>query len=65
MIAASIEPRLIAEIGDAIRDQLHALAADPTAARAEQVAVNLSGAWRAVLGVRERLLLGAHDAAAG
>lgn len=64
MSGVSIEPRLLAEIGDAIRDQLRALAADPTAARAEQVAANLNGAWRTVLRVREGLLRGKHDAGA-
>jgi len=61
-MTVAIEPFRLAEIGDAIRDQLHALAADPTAARAEHVAANLNGAWRTPLRVREGLLLGAHDA---
>jgi len=61
MSAASIEPILLAEIGDAIREQLHALAANPTPARAEQVAANLSGAWRTVLRAREGLLRAARE----
>lgn len=60
VIAASF-----AEIGDAIREQLHALANRPDSDYAADVAVNLEGARRAVLRLREVLMQGATDASAG
>lgn len=46
----------MADIGDALRDQLHALASDPSPDRAADVAANLDGARRAVLCLREAVI---------
>jgi len=66
MTAAAItEASLMAEIGDAIRHQLHALADRPDPDTAANIAVNLDGARRAVLRLRETMMKEAHDASAG
>lgn len=54
----------LAEIGDAIRNQLHALADRPDPETAANIAINLDGARRAVLRLREALLKEPHDAGA-
>lgn len=53
MTAAPLE---LAEVGDCIRDQLHALDSNPNPSRAADVAANLDGARRAVLRLRGALL---------
>ena len=53
---ASNEASLMAEIGDAIRHQLHALADRPDPDTATNIAVNLDGARRAVLRLREAMM---------
>jgi|GEM_PF-4769206 len=60
-----IDVGVMAEIGDAIRDQLHALADRPDPYTAADIAVNLDGARRAVLRLRESLMQEAHDAGVG
>lgn len=54
--AAMIDPAAMAEIGEAMSNQLHALALDPSPDRAADVAANLDGARRAVLRLREALM---------
>lgn len=56
MSAVADDANLMADVGDAIRDQLHALACDPSCERAANVAANLDGARRAVLRLREAML---------
>jgi hypothetical protein len=63
--AAAIEASLMADIGDAIRHQLHALADRPDPHTAANIAVNLDGARRAVLRLRESLIQEVRDAGAG
>lgn len=55
----------LSDIGDAIRDQLHALSSRPDPATAADIAVNLDGARRAVLRLRESWMQEASDAGAG
>jgi len=62
---AMIEAGLMAEIGDAIRHQLHALADRPDPDTAANIAVNLDGARRAVLRLREALMQEGRDANSG
>lgn len=50
------EACLMSDIGDALRDQLYALANDPCPDRAIDVAANLDGARRAVLRLREAVM---------
>jgi hypothetical protein len=57
-----MSPASLAEIGDAIRDQLHALAYAPDPHCAADVAINLDGARRAVLRLRESLMTEASGA---
>ncbi|WP_133000244.1 hypothetical protein [Luteimonas arsenica] len=64
-MSAAITEASLVEIGDAIRNQLHALANRPDADYAADVAVNLNGARRAVLRLRESLMQEANDAGAG
>jgi hypothetical protein len=45
------------DIGERLHAQLDELSVRPTADGAEQLAINLGGAQRAVLRLRERLLL--------
>ena len=54
----------MADIGEALRDQLHALASDPSPDRAADVAANLDGARRAVLRLRDSLTMEASGACA-
>jgi hypothetical protein len=63
--AATIDASFMADIGDAIRRQLHALADRPDPHTAANIAVNLDGARRAVLRLRENLMQEVHDAGAG
>ncbi|MEG3156840.1 hypothetical protein ACKVMH_02880 [Lysobacter zhanggongensis] len=56
MIAAMTDARLLADVGNALCGQLHALALDPTSGRAADVAANLDGARHAVLRLRETAL---------
>jgi uncharacterized membrane protein len=63
--AAMLEVSLMAEIGDAIRHQLHALADRPDPDTAANIAANLNGARLAVLRLRESLMKETHDAGAG
>jgi len=55
----------LAEIGNAIRDQLYALADRPDPGHAADIAANLAGARLAVLRLRESLMQEVHDAGAG
>lgn len=48
--------RQLPDLGDGLQAQCHELYAHPTPERCERVAVNLEGARRAVLTLRERLL---------
>lgn len=61
MNAIVSDAALMTDIGECIRDQLHALASDPNPSRAADVAANLDGARRAVLRLREALMLGVGD----
>ncbi len=63
--ATVIDAGFMAEIGDAIRQQLHALADRPDPDTAANIAVNLDGARRAVLRLREAMMQGASYASAG
>jgi hypothetical protein len=54
--ASRAEACQMADIGDALRDQLHALASDPSPDRAADIAANLDGARRAVLRLREAVM---------
>ena len=54
--ASHAEACQMADIGEALRDQLHALASDPSPDRAADVAANLDGARRAVLRLREAVM---------
>jgi hypothetical protein len=67
MSAAEIqEASRIAEIGDAIRHQLHALADSPDPHTAANIAINLAGARSVVLRLREALMMQeAEDGGAG
>lgn len=55
---------LMGDIGDALHDQMHALAGDPSPDRAADIAANLDGARRAVLRFREALMMEASGACA-
>lgn len=63
--ATVIDVGFMAEIGDAIREQLYALAHHPDPGHAADIAANLAGARLAVLRLRESLMQEAHDAGAG
>lgn len=53
--------RSLPDIGETLHAQLDELSARPTADGAEQLAINLDGARRAVLRLRERLMLEGGD----
>lgn len=53
--------RSLADVGEALATQLQALAMDPEPSLAMEIAINLGGAQRAVLRLRERLLAEEQD----
>jgi uncharacterized membrane protein len=57
MSAAVVSEASLADIGDALRQQLHELAERPDPDHAADIAANLNGARLAVLRFRERLMM--------
>lgn len=55
-MSAVITAASLAEVGDAIRDHLHALANNPSAAAAADVIVTIEGARREVQRLRTELM---------